>query len=321
MAVSFKLGRKLYSKRTEDFLANIFQEEEEKDNLVRLMDGTFKTLKVKEANAVLRMILLAIIINDGVDDIEFIPDINPVINEDLPEDESLSQLNKALNPAAGSSNIANIPAGSKSSVIPKSDQAGKKDGKNTTLCRFYKNGRCKKGLDCRFEHPKICNKFRQFGDIKHNEKGCKDPCNLFHPNVCRDSQRNKTCKWSECRFFHLKGTKKLNENQSQNRFNNNSHSSQSISTRNRFEPLAEKPSPEIDQSALSKTLAKIMEEIADLRAGQNKNTQSKNSNQADWRNKPDMEEEESHSLRDQRKRWGSPNNYRNSQGSQRSQYR
>ena len=64
-----------------------------------------------------------------------------------------------------------------------------------------------------------------------------------------------------------------------------------------------------------------MEEIADLRAAQNKNTQSKNSNQADWRNKPDMEEEESHSLRDQRKRWGSPNNYRNSQGSQRSQYR
>ena len=329
MTVSIKTGRKLYSKRTEDFLAKIFEEEEEKDNLIHLMDGTFKSLKVKEANAVLRLVLLAIVINDGVDDIEIIPDSQPVNieeGEELPDDETLTQNNKSLKrdeQKAGTSKAAILGSDPKAHASHKNDKVGEKDERKRTLCRFYNNGRCKKGLDCNFDHPKICNKFRQFGNIKHNEKGCKDSCTFFHPNVCRESQKNKTCKWSECRFYHLKGTKKISG--SQNNFNNNSHSNQPIPIRNRFEPLMDKKSPEIDQTALSKTLEKIMEEIAVLRAGQNKynqsNSVSKNSSRSDWRNKPDPEEEETNSQRDQRQRWNSPSNYRSSQGSQRSQYR
>ena len=46
--------------------------------------------------------------------------------------------------------------------------------------------------------------------------------------------------------------------------------------------------PDIDQNALSKTLEAIMREIADLRAGQDKqNKAAKNSSQADWRSRPD----------------------------------
>ena len=67
------------------------------------------------------------------------------------------------------------------------------------------NGKCKHKADCRFAHPKICPKFRQDGDCE--VKGCSGDCNFLHPNVCRNSLKDKTCTYSECRFFHLKGTK------------------------------------------------------------------------------------------------------------------
>ena len=51
----------------------------------------------------------------------------------------------------------------------------------------------KKNDECSFRHPKICNKFKQFGDTKNNEKGCDEICDFFHPNACRNSLKNKTC--------------------------------------------------------------------------------------------------------------------------------
>ena len=84
-----------------------------------------------------------------------------------------------------------------------------KEGKNKgetkgEICRFYANGKCKYNVDCRFQHPKICPKFRQNGDC--GVKGCAGGCDFFHPNVCRNSLKDKTCSYSECKFFHLKGT-------------------------------------------------------------------------------------------------------------------
>ena len=46
-------------------------------------------------------------------------------------------------------------------------------------------------VNCRFNHPKICHKFRAFGLKLHNDKGCeKSDCPFFHPNACRDSLKN-----------------------------------------------------------------------------------------------------------------------------------
>ena len=72
------------------------------------------------------------------------------------------------------------------------------------VCRFYANGKCKYNVECRFQHPKICPKFRQNGDCE--VKGCGGECKFFHPNVCRNSLKDKTCSYTECKFFHLKGT-------------------------------------------------------------------------------------------------------------------
>ena len=85
-------------------------------------------------------------------------------------------------------------------VNPKREENPKGD-----VCRFYANGRCKYNVECRFQHPKICPKFRQNGDCE--VKGCGGDCEFFHPNVCRNSLKDKTCPYTVCRFFHLKGTK------------------------------------------------------------------------------------------------------------------
>ena len=101
----------------------------------------------------------------------------------------------------------------------KTPKYGKKDGKKdnasepnskvnrtkSETCRFYVNGKCKYKSDCRFAHPKICPKFRQDGDCE--VRGCGGDCNFLHPNVCHNSLKDKTCPYTECRFFHLKGTK------------------------------------------------------------------------------------------------------------------
>ena len=91
----------------------------------------------------------------------------------------------------------------------KSKKSDKNDPAKTKTknenCRFYLNGKCKFNVDCRFQHPKICPKFRQNGDCKN--KGCSGDCGFLHPNVCRNSLKDKTCPYQDCRFFHLKGTK------------------------------------------------------------------------------------------------------------------
>ena len=85
------------------------------------------------------------------------------------------------------------------------------------LCKFYQKGKCRHNENCRFDHPKICYKFRAFGSKKFNEKGCEEAnYKFFHPNACRDSLKTRTCPRSECRFYHLKGIKNI-ETKAQNR--------------------------------------------------------------------------------------------------------
>ena len=86
-----------------------------------------------------------------------------------------------------------------------SDPSSKSNKTKTETCRFYMNGKCKFKSDYRFAHPKICPKFRQDGDCE--VKGCGGDCIFLHPNVCHNSLKDKTCSCTECRFFHLKGTK------------------------------------------------------------------------------------------------------------------
>ena len=85
-----------------------------------------------------------------------------------------------------------------------------------SICRFYKEGRCKHGTSgkkdgiCPFSHPKVCHKFIANGP--KGRRGCsKQNCKFFHPKLCKFSVNDRTCFRDDCKFNHLRGTKRSRE--------------------------------------------------------------------------------------------------------------
>lgn len=83
----------------------------------------------------------------------------------------------------------------------------------TRICRYYKRGFCNHGQECRFKHPKPCNRLMNHG-IK-GKNGCKlgRSCGMFHPTICRNSLRKHMCLVESCRYMHVRGTKRQRETQ------------------------------------------------------------------------------------------------------------
>lgn len=84
--------------------------------------------------------------------------------------------------------------------------------KSPATCHFFKKGNCKHGLkgkDCNFTHPKVCMKYTQHGS--RQPRGCNlgKACNDYHPKMCISSLRKGECFSQDCRFSHVKGTKRL----------------------------------------------------------------------------------------------------------------
>ena len=169
-----------------------------------------------------------------------------------------------------------------------------------SICRFYANGKCRFGAECRHKHPKICKKYRQNGESKHDTKGCDAKCGMFHPNGCRTSLRNRTCTYPDCKFFHIKGTKTIERNQNiktgssqqnkknfprkENKQSNNQSSNQGQSnsgnsdSRNGYRVLSTDESGtqqvfRMEKMKLDSTLETIMKELADIRNWQKARTE------------------------------------------------
>ena len=72
--------------------------------------------------------------------------------------------------------------------------------RNDNVCGRWINRKCRKGEDCTFEHPIMCE-----SDIYRKACGSEEnPCDLYHPQVCSTNSRGKVCPWGEeCRFRHL----------------------------------------------------------------------------------------------------------------------
>ncbi len=213
------------------------------------------------------------------------------------------------NPIPGSSgNQNNKKVSTKSGSLDTHENINKKKFENAKLCKFYNRGKCTKGKNCNFEHPTICKAYRIHGLKKTNEKGCDGSCDQLHPNTCRDSLKNKTCTRSDCRFFHLKGTKSTQgnhvsktSNQSQQSppsreyqgYQNKFNQTQKVETQNRFSPLMDPPtwtqsSNQVFHGGspnLTDTLAAIMKQLGDINQWQinlqqriqSSNTQSQSS--------------------------------------------
>ena len=85
----------------------------------------------------------------------------------------------------GQTNPLTISNGTCKLVSKDSRAASEHRDSKKMLCKFYKNGKCLKGAECRFEHPPICKNFRKNGIKTHNEKGCEPKCKLYHPNTAK----------------------------------------------------------------------------------------------------------------------------------------
>ena len=208
--IFFDFDKPTMNKGIMDLLSNGLQEDPEREvmtaslqeSIIRLMKG-YK-LAYGPANNLLAGILRALSLEDS----DITDEIEPVI---LPSTQT-DDLTQSPGPSSGSG----------PSTPPDTNDSGPKKEKKE-LFRFFARGRCNRPKDCRFNHPSICKKFRQFGSISTDTKGCDGKCNAFHPNAYRNSLRNKTCSFSECRFYHLKGTKMTKKDSQEHGLNRNTN--------------------------------------------------------------------------------------------------
>ena len=86
-------------------------------------------------------------------------------------------------------------------------------------CSYYKKGTCRHGSsgkklmdgkECKFLHPPKCVKYCRYGNSPI--RGCKGPCKLMHPILCKSSIQYKSCLAPNCTFAHLAGTKRTRDN-------------------------------------------------------------------------------------------------------------
>ena len=78
-------------------------------------------------------------------------------------------------------------------------------------CKFFLKTRCKTGLrgrNCKYDHLPVCNKLMRNG-VK-GPYGCKKgkDCQYYHPHMCRESLNSKTCSRPYCKYYHVNGTVK-----------------------------------------------------------------------------------------------------------------
>ena len=99
----------------------------------------------------------------------------------------------------------------------------------TIICKFLRIGKCKHGIrgnECRFLHPPLCRKFINHGT--RQPLGCNrgKNCDKLHPKMCFDSLRKGICTRTDCKFRHVKGTKRTLEVKENNSNYNNENKSE-----------------------------------------------------------------------------------------------
>ena len=145
---------------------------------------------------------------------------NQVSNDPAAEDQSVdNQNNRNPIPKNQEAPRETLPAFQRDSLSRQRISRQNLDQSQETnldrpVCRFYKQGRCKHGISgkkdgaCNLRHPKPCRKFLTNGNRR--QRGCTlgSQCQFFHPQMCNSSLRERICYREDCKFMHVKGTKR-----------------------------------------------------------------------------------------------------------------
>ena len=77
------------------------------------------------------------------------------------------------------------------------------------MCHFWRRGKCNKGSQCKYDHPRECEEFLKFGLQKYRQdgKGCHHKCEKVHPFLCKSSFKYGKCGYQECKYRHTSTTK------------------------------------------------------------------------------------------------------------------
>ncbi len=285
--------KKTISQSIGDFFVNNLVNQGDKDWMNKILTGEKIDGRKKENHKASHSLLLNILkglYDKGTIGSEDSVEIIPMVEEDqiATWDEPTPGGSGTQNPRTSTDPTHGDSTPSKSEV--KNTNTPNMKFENGKLCKFYNKGKCTKGKKCNFEHPEICKAFRKFGLKKYNAKGCDGKCEFLHPNTCRDSLKNRSCPRQDCRFFHLKGTKVLQEAKGNQGYQGQFSQMNQFATQNRFSPLhdqsskqnqsqafqappaAQRDSNQVfheDSPKLMDTLASILKQLAEMSQRQN----------------------------------------------------
>ncbi len=214
--IKFSFDKKVIGKATGEFLMVRLTEENEKKDLKKILDG--RSLQYTEANKLLKKIINALIVDEEEEEEENEGANSTNLNSTIvTQDGNITMNGQTLTqtqPLPGGSLGPGTNPWTSVGKQKKDKPSQEKEDVRTDfkdVCWFFKNGNCKYGKECKKEHPKACRVFKQYGLKRHNPKGCDSKCGFMHPNACRESLRAKECTRTECKFFHIKGTKSTNK--------------------------------------------------------------------------------------------------------------
>ena len=143
MEAHMNFDKKTLSKRTGKFFVDNMQNQEEKDNIRKIMQG--RKLQYQDANKLILILLTAMIVGDGDEEEE----------DELQETVEGQDRQTQPQTQTQSQNYENAQQSGPSGTTNQSRTQSQNQGRSehirkdfSDVCRFYKNGKCKFGKDC-----------------------------------------------------------------------------------------------------------------------------------------------------------------------------
>ena len=142
------------------------------------------------------------------------PSNEEVVEDNIEPAEQPTQMQQTDNSTQQTDNSSQVSNTETSAELPHTQNDLSKDSTERPICERLKKGLCPHGISgktvhngtvCDMRHPKRCKNF-----CRNGPRGCRfgTNCRYFHPLLCKSSVKERKCLNLQCRFTHLKFTKR-----------------------------------------------------------------------------------------------------------------